>query len=223
MSEDAMYDARIFNVTDIDSAKKIILTPENGQTTKQRWELETPHLLSLMEPLGLRKDSVVLDFGCGIGRLSKAIIDKYGCHVVGSDISMSMRALAPIYVNSDKYYAIPPTDDVYEQFAGKFDAVIAVWVLQHVFKLQKELDNISKLLKPNGKLFVVNERGRVVPTNKGWMDDKQDIFLELARYGFNGDVVDTLDPKIIGDAHTKSTFYGVFTKQENNNGSIDKV
>jgi cyclopropane fatty-acyl-phospholipid synthase-like methyltransferase len=52
---------------------------------------------------------VVLDYGCGIGRLAKAMIDASGCSVVGLDTSPEMRKLADDYVGSDRFIAVSPS------------------------------------------------------------------------------------------------------------------
>src|SRR5689334_11703310 len=98
-----MYHPDIFEVDDIESAKQIILTPEVGTTTQERWERETPFLVEeIGRALGLDENSCVLDYGCGIGRLAKGLIERYQCFVIGMDISTGMLLLAPKYVWSER-------------------------------------------------------------------------------------------------------------------------
>src|SRR6187455_2492067 len=95
------YSPAAFDVADEAAARRIILTPEFEQDTAERWERETPYLAGLVGgQVPLDADSLVIDYGCGIGRLSKALIERYGCHVLGVDISARMRAMAPDYVGS---------------------------------------------------------------------------------------------------------------------------
>ena len=90
-------------------AKRIILTPE-GQSSEQRWQRETPLLVALIERgCEINEHSWVLDYGCGIGRLAKTLIERHDCRVVGVDISPSMRALAANYVNSPRFLACSKT------------------------------------------------------------------------------------------------------------------
>jgi SAM-dependent methyltransferase len=101
MQENGSYNAGIFDVADLDGARRIILTPEGGQTTDQRWNCETPYLTGLIaDNLKLTAGSVVVDYGCGVGRLAKELISRHGCRVIGVDISANMRALADRYVGS---------------------------------------------------------------------------------------------------------------------------
>ena len=89
-----IYDASVFDVATIEAAKRIILTPENS-TTQERWAAETPYLTDLItKHIVLDRDTTVLDYGCGVGRMAKALIDRARCKVVGADFSASMRALA---------------------------------------------------------------------------------------------------------------------------------
>ena len=205
----ANYDKSIFDVTDIDAAKRIILTPEIGLSTDDRWERETPYLVNLMSKLNLTEDSVVIDYGCGIGRLSKALIERYGCRVIGVDISTNMRALASIYVASDRFFSVPPV--AVNIFASYADAVVSVWTLQHVGNLEQELERIKSVLKTDGKLFVVNERRRFVPTDKGWLDDSKDIFVNL-QSRFKTEVIETMNPDVVTEDVAVRTFYGFFIK-----------
>src|SRR5690349_14906824 len=100
------YDPAIFDVADEATAKRIILTPD-GRSTDERWRVETPGLATLAgASLALDQDSLVLDYGCGIGRMAKALIERFGCRVVGVDISPRMREMAPAYVSSEKFEAI---------------------------------------------------------------------------------------------------------------------
>ena len=100
-SNQAIYSPRIFEVKNVDEAKSIILTPEKGIKTEERWEKETPFTVKqISERLHPDSSSMLLDYGCGIGRIAKGLIQKMKCRVLGVDISLTMRQLAPGYVNS---------------------------------------------------------------------------------------------------------------------------
>jgi cyclopropane fatty-acyl-phospholipid synthase-like methyltransferase len=174
MTQTPTYSPEVFNVANIAEAKAIILTTESDDaTTDQRWERETPYLIDLMAGLKLTPESFVLDYGCGIGRLSKGLIERYGCRVVGVDISQNMRTLASNYVASDRFTACSP--GMISASGMQFDAAIAVWVLQHCFKPEEDIARIKSAMKPGAGLFVVNAHLRVVPTAMGWVDDGGDV------------------------------------------------
>src|SRR4051812_1977873 len=82
------YSPAVFHVPDLEAAKAIILTPTPDMTTDERWEVETRNLVEeLGRVMDLGTQSRIVDYGCGIGRVAKALIDRYGCSVVGVDIS----------------------------------------------------------------------------------------------------------------------------------------
>lgn len=133
--------------------------------------------MDLAARLNIGRDSLVLDYGCGVGRVSKALIERFGCRVVGVDLVPSMRQLAIQYVQSERFAAIGP--EMLRAFPGAFDAALSVWVLQHVYKPRAELRALQGALKPQAKLLIVNEEKRCVPTEgpegSFWIDDGLDI------------------------------------------------
>lgn len=178
------YNPKIFDASTMQEAMRIVLSSDYEVTTEQRWLKETPYLIDLMESLKLNHNSVVLDYGCGVGRLSRALIDRYLCRVVGVDISASMRALASSYVNSPRFLACHPK--MLKTLGLKFDAAIGVWVFQHCLDPSDDIATIRKNLKDAAKLFVVNERTRFVPTTTAlWVDDGVDV-LSLLGNGESG-------------------------------------
>jgi SAM-dependent methyltransferase len=93
-----------FSVTDIEEAKDPILTAQGGLSSEERWARETaPQIALLREQFEITEQSVVLDFGAGIGRVAKELIEQTGCSVIGVDISANMRALGQEFCNSPSY------------------------------------------------------------------------------------------------------------------------
>ena len=201
------YNPRVFDVRNIPQAKAIILTPEDT-STEQRWAIETPYLGRIIqEHLELQERDRVLDFGCGIGRMAKELIARTGCSVVGVDTSVSMRALAPSYVLSDRFCACAP--GMLGAFAGLHYA-IAVWALQHIPELDGTIALIHQHLRSFGKLFVVNNMTRCLPTSDGpWLDDKKDV-RELLCARFNEVAYGVLDAEQTSPATAKHSFWGVY-------------
>jgi hypothetical protein len=73
----ANYAPEVFDVRDLDEARRIILTPESGTTTDARWAAETPWLADrILERFPLTEQHVVIDFGCGLGRMARALIER---------------------------------------------------------------------------------------------------------------------------------------------------
>jgi SAM-dependent methyltransferase len=171
------YRPELFDVRTEQQAREIILSAE-GSTTDERWRTETPYICGLIaENMVLTDQSTVVDYGCGIGRVAKELIARHGCRVIGVDISAAMRTMAIDYVKSDRFVAIAP-DMLDGLVAGGFtaDAAIAVWVLQHCLTPGDDIGRIDAALKANGKLFVLNNIHRAVPTREqAWSNDGIDI------------------------------------------------
>ena len=177
------YNPGIFNVHNIDEAKSIILTKEGQDGSEERWRKETPALISILRSVwNLHEGVTVVDYGCGIGRIAKELC-KFGCKVIGVDISSQMRELAIQYVADTHFSVVSPQEFVSMIDSGFIcDYACAIWVLQHCLKPEQDLTNIKTALKRGGELFVVNNKfSRAVPVvDKVWQDDKIDIWKMLA-------------------------------------------
>lgn len=183
------FNPHLFEVHTLEAARKLtvgdVKFKHGGEWShEERWEPETALTVELiLGHLPLHEDSVVLDYGCGTGRIAKEIIAKTGCRVVGADTSLSMAKLALEYVNSDRF-GISHTSTL-SDCGIKFDHVICVYVLMHVFSPQEELDIIKASSKSTAKLMMFNERDRHVPSEEGiYIDDGIDVLWEaVSRFG----------------------------------------
>ena len=208
------YNPAIFNVHDIRSAMRIILTPETW-TTERRWEVETPYLVDLVhQSLEITPDTVLLDYGSGIGRIAKEVIACYKCRVVGVDISANMRTLAAPYVQSDRFLPCSPVmlETLIER-GFRFDAAIAVWVLQHCLRPAEDIKVIQRVLKPDASFFVVNATYRAVPAlERPWVNDGIDIKRMLSA-AFTLKQEGQLLPDKIPDSLAAVTFWASFSNR----------
>jgi SAM-dependent methyltransferase len=202
------FDPRVFTVADLDAAKRIILTNEDSSTA-ERWEKETPYLADMIEQqLAVNPGTLLLDYGSGIGRVAKALIERQGCYVVGMDISPHMRALGLGYVRSDRYTVCSP--DMLVALVGsglRFDAAISVWVLQHCAFPETDIGLLAAALKPAAPAFIVNNVQRAVPTvEDGWIDDGIDVrALLLETFGIEEE--GRLDAAFTSRAVAQHTFW----------------
>lgn len=198
------YDPTVFNVASQRQAMDIILTPEAGMSTDERWERETPDFLRRMEPYILGRSSFrVIDWGCGLGRIARPLCHTYACDVVGVDLSPDMRRLAPVYVDHQDFAVSPPY--IYEDAAssgirkGIFDAAVAAWALQHIPKIERACAALHHVLKTGAPLFVLNRVERVIPIVGGWTADGKDVWAALRGAGFKLDTEEHLGPPIYAD------------------------
>jgi SAM-dependent methyltransferase len=190
------YSPRVFDVQNLDQAMSIILTEASDMDTAKRWELETPYLTQLIESrIPLSEATNLLDYGCGVGRLSRVLIERHRCFGVGVDISPSMRALAASYVGSDRFFACAPR--ALELLGVGCNVALAVWALQHCVKPQDDIARIKDALAPGALFFVVNEPTRFVPTTDGmWINDHVDV-LAMLKDSFRTLGYATLDPAAV--------------------------
>jgi SAM-dependent methyltransferase len=209
------YLPQVFDVLNMQSAREVILTHEGATSPDERWETETPYVADLIEKsLAVTSETVLIDYGCGIGRLAKELIARHNCRVIGVDISINMRALAADYVRSDRFLACSPNmldTMVARGFTAK--AAFSVWVLQHCFRPADDIERIHRALAPGSNLFVVNNFLRAVPTNEGWVNDGVDI-RDLLNGSFSmTDEGVPIDEKMAPKLHGK-VFWASFRKAD---------
>ena len=172
-----IYTPGIFDRNSLAAAKQVILTVPRDIADEfwQRATIATGKLI--LEAVRPTRDDVLLDFGCGIGRLAKELIGHTGCRIVGVDMSAAMRRYAIEYVASDRFSVM--SSEEFSQLAAKgsrvFSGAYSVVVLQHVLEPQIELRRIAATCKADAPLFVQNAVSRCVPSNKGWVNDGQDV------------------------------------------------
>jgi 2-polyprenyl-3-methyl-5-hydroxy-6-metoxy-1,4-benzoquinol methylase len=177
------YIKETFDVTTITQAMNVVLSFEADKPEK--FCKETEFLVDIIANENIiTNESIVLDFGCGMGRVSKNIVNKFDCSVLGYDISESMKTFATLYVsNPRKFKIISQLPD-----NNSIDVCLAVFVLQHVENPKQEIENLVNTLKPNGYLVLVNEDNRFVPSDvdeKGyviWNNDNFNVFTEIEKH-----------------------------------------
>lgn len=178
----AVFRPEAFEVANLEQAKAVIVTPERGTTTEERWRKETPYLAGdIAQRLAIGRETTVLDYGCGIGRIAKELIVNCGCRVIGVDASRTMRDLAPGYVLSERFNVWSP--EVFEQMLDRgfrVDCAISLWVIQHVLDAKQVIGLIRRAVRPGGMFYALNQQTRCVPTDHGWVNDGFDIWSAVA-------------------------------------------
>jgi len=104
--------------------------------------------------LDITKEDVVLDYGCGLGRLMKAVVPN-AKHVVGLDVSNSIIAMSDKYLDGVKNVNTIHCSSIAESPVGdtSIDKIYSFIVMQHVskYKCFFILENLKKYLTPGGK------------------------------------------------------------------------
>lgn len=185
MKKDQSYFPQAFIPSSFEHAKRIVLTPDGSA---DKWARETEstvdQIISSFAQAGspILENSVLLDYGCGVGRIAKRLIERTGCAVVGVDMSPKMLEYSFSYVNSPRFVLCPQSALATLSDAGlRFHGALAVWVLQHCQDPAQDLRWIHKLLRDEaGHLFVVNKFTRHLPVTPvdqwvRWADDQIDV------------------------------------------------
>lgn len=180
------YIKQVFEPTEMEMAKGICLSTDIRYPNK--FEEETEFLINFIKDEKLiNSKSFVADLGCGVGRISREIIDNFNCSVVGFDISTHMLLLANQYVDSAKFKTQKYKKD-YKWDKNKFDIFISSFVLQHSEHPEEDIDFIYNNIKDDGVYILVNEPERLLPIDVKdgyavWHDDKKNI-IELVSKRF---------------------------------------
>ena len=159
-----------FHVSSIQEGMQAAVGDCNGHSYLERWEQETPAFAQKIASHIPTDAATIVDYGCGIGRLSKAILglnDKI--RILGVDASPDKLRLAREYVNDSRFVPMLPWD-LFESF----DFVYSVYVLQHVaaIELRHVLERIHFFLRPDGKFVCCSSDYRMALGHpQGFFDD----------------------------------------------------
>jgi len=109
----------------------------------------------LLGRLRLRGDEIILDAGCGTGRLTAELLEALPRgRVIGIDLSQNMLGSARehLLADSSKRVRLVAADLLHLPFAGVFDGIVSTaafhWVLDH----DALFDNLRRVLHPGGWL-----------------------------------------------------------------------
>lgn len=143
-------DHNLFKPRDLEEGKHAVVGECNGILMADRWKIETP--LFAKEILKhAPQNALILDYGCGVGRLAKEILSQRSdVTVVGLDASVHMLQKAKEYVNDpSRFTAVLPRQ--LGTLGKKFDICYCVYVLQHcpAVDLRTSIQRINHFLKDN--------------------------------------------------------------------------
>ena len=105
---------------------------------------------------------LILDLGCGKGRFARHL-ERTGARVVGLDLSARMLGEA---VGLRRVRA---TARRLPFARATFDAVIAIETLEHVGDVASVADEARRVLRPGGRLIVIDKNARSLNAQRPWL------------------------------------------------------
>lgn len=128
------------------------------------WEEQTQRTLEVMEKLDLLRDGLqIVDYGCGVGRMTAALVERYTLQMYAVDRSPTMRRHATAYIDQRHYssgavrlYSDEELTSLVGQLSGKIDLIVLIEVAQHIPEpvLDEILPVLKSLLAITGRVLV---------------------------------------------------------------------
>jgi ubiquinone/menaquinone biosynthesis C-methylase UbiE len=134
-------------------------------------EIAIPKTLEL---LNLQPNEFLIDVGAGTGTLAPHVL-KAGCNYIGIELSPTFVRQAKRYHSSKAVFLEGDARHLKTiPFQQKFDAATFLLSLQDMEPLDSVLENVSHVLKANGRLviFMIHPCFRI-PRQSGWGFDKK--------------------------------------------------
>jgi SAM-dependent methyltransferase len=148
---------------------------------------DVERLVSRFRELGYpRQTGAVLDFGCGVGRLTPGLSSHFDRYC-GVDLSVEMVKLATgLHQHRGNCRFVTNEDATLAQFSDQsYDLVFSLRVLQHITDrsvIQSYLENFVRLVRPGG-LLIFQLPERIPRVEKMIYDTRRRIYLVLDRLG----------------------------------------
>lgn len=132
----------------VEQSRHIVLDYE-AYDFESRWANETKFTMELISRYtNINSNSTVLDYGSGVGRLSKAIVERFDCHVDGYEPAEDLRKHSVEYVNNSKFSTVSDPKS--------YDLIVCAWVALLIHDLDELYELFSSLLNPEGKVLVID-------------------------------------------------------------------
>ena len=145
---------------------------EEGEDTYQE-KVIRPNLLRI---LNIKKGEEIIDVGCGQGYFSRAL-SQAGAKVLGVDVGGQLIKLAAGQASKAEKFLVLSAEKLTGIQENRFDAGICILALQNIKNLPAAVSEMSRVLKPCGRLvLVLNHPTFRVPGVSAWdFDAKKSV------------------------------------------------
>lgn len=104
-------------------------------------------------PINISKNSKILDYGCGMGGVSKLFSDKYNCHIDAVEISDNELKKATLTFGDDNNINFTLLNE-FDFPKETYDFIFSSQVIEHVHNPGNYLSKINSMLKKEGHLLI---------------------------------------------------------------------
>ena len=151
----------------------------------------------------------VLEIGCGVGVVSEHLNNIYKMNVIGTDVDPKQIKIAKIFNKENKslkYIEADATELPFEN--DTFDLILTLWVLHHIRDWRKVLEEIKRVLKPMGTIFIYDlEYSKKLVNFYNYANSKRILKHFVKKYGVYSidDIIDFFIKNHFKLVHKKST------------------
>jgi len=128
-------------------------------------DLILPNLIRLMN---INKDDNILDVACGQGFFVREF-SKISKNVIGVDISKELIIMAKEHSINNEKYLVSPSHNLSFFESDSIDKISIILAIQNIEKVSETLRECKRVLKDNGKLYIVlNHPTFRIPKKSDW-------------------------------------------------------
>lgn len=133
-----------------------------GKNLCQYNVLDMEQLDTMLGKMNLQTNQLVLDIGCGVGKISEYIAERTGVSIIGIDNAPKVIEWAQKNTKTELGELFFEVGDLNKlSFSkDKFDAIIAIDTLYYAKDFNGVLKKMKEILKPNGQMGIFYAQGR---------------------------------------------------------------